>query len=164
MTTESLKTRQIQMTSVEGVERVSLTSADDLEGERIAPAAGLIVRDKNGRERGGIGVLDLPEGTRVLCALDHAGGDAVGMMVDDDGTAGFFINDAPEPEHREPRAQRFSVEIAHDGTPELALRDTDGRPRLRLTLTDDGAGAIEFLTAGGDVVERIIPEESGETP
>jgi hypothetical protein len=34
-----------------------------------------------------------------------------------------------------------------DGTPEVFLTDKEERPRLRLTITDEGHGALQFLNA-----------------
>lgn len=40
----------------------------------------------------------------------------------------------------------------------LVLCDGAGRPRLRMTVTDAGAAALEFLDADGRVTRRVAPE------
>ncbi len=150
----------LNVTDDSDVDRVTLTSGDTLRGNRIAPAAGLIVRDADGIERGGIGVLDLPDGPRMMSILDHRGGDGIGMTLSDDGSARLFINDAPNPD-RTPQATRVKIEVGRDGTPGISLADATGQTRLRFGLTSEGAGAIEFLNADGDVVHRLVPEDRG---
>jgi hypothetical protein len=48
--------------------------------------------------------------------------------------------------------------LAADGTPAIALQDKESRPRLRLTVTPEGYGAIEFLDAQGRAVQTFAPE------
>ena len=93
------------------------------------------------------------------------------MRVAPDGGVSFVINDAPELV-REPgledrlipgveNATRIKLEVAADGQPAIALSDAEDRPRLRLTVTPEGYGAIEFLNAAGEVISRIAPEAGG---
>jgi hypothetical protein len=42
-------------------------------------------------------------------------------------------------------------------TPDKNFTDTE-EPRLRLTVTEQGFGSIEFLDAEGKVVDSITPE------
>lgn len=55
-------------------------------------------------------------------------------------------------------ATRIALTVAADGTPAIALADRQDRPRLRLTVTEEGYGAIEFLDAQGKVVQTLAPE------
>jgi hypothetical protein len=48
--------------------------------------------------------------------------------------------------------------VAADGAPSIALADKQDRPRVRLALTREGYGAIEFLDADGKIVETFAPE------
>ena len=133
---------------------------EGVEKERVAPFSGIVVRDHEGNERGGLGYLGGPSG-RVLWALDHPSFDAVGTVVAEDGTVSFLMNQAPSASAKEGQvecATRLRLNVAPDGTPEVSLADADDRPRLRLSLRPDGAGAIEFLNAAGDVVHAIVPE------
>jgi hypothetical protein len=50
------------------------------------------------------------------------------------------------------------MSVAADGSPSIALADKQNRPRIRLTLTKEGFGAIEFLDAEGKVVDTLAPE------
>lgn len=157
MKAERIVASHIDIVSSDGTTRASLTSGDDLDGQRIAPFAGLIIRDAAGAERGGIGVIDVDGDARVASVLDHPGGDAIGSMVTDSGEVVFLINDAPAGDGR-PRSTRIRMHVAANGTPSLAFLDGEGRPRLRFTLEDDGAGAIEFVRADGSVAHQMVPE------
>ena len=48
--------------------------------------------------------------------------------------------------------------VAADGSPSIALADKQNRPRLRLSVTKEGFGAIEFLDAQGKIVDTLAPE------
>jgi hypothetical protein len=50
------------------------------------------------------------------------------------------------------------LSLAADGTPAVALSDRNDKPRLRLTVTEEGFGAIQFLNAEGQVIHTIAPE------
>jgi cytochrome c oxidase assembly protein Cox11 len=94
--------------------------------------------------------------------------DAVGWRVSPDGSVSFVFNQAP-PLVREPglggalvpgvqTPTRMRLSLAADGTPAVALSDRNDKPRLRLTVTEEGFGAIQFLNAEGQVVHTIAPE------
>ena len=88
---------------------------------------------------------------------------AIGWRISPDGSASFVINER-EPIVRDPAlrghivpasgASRIKMSVAADGTPSIALADKQNRPRVRLTLTKEGFGAIEFLDAEGKVVDE----------
>lgn len=133
---------------------------EGVEKPRVAPFSGIVIRDEEGNERGGLGHLGGANG-RVLWALDHPSYDAVGTVVADDGSVTFLMNQAPSASAGRDGvecATRLRLNLAPDGTPEVSLADAHDRPRLRLSLRADGAGAIEFLNAAGDVVHAIVPE------
>ena len=48
--------------------------------------------------------------------------------------------------------------VGPDGTPAIALNDKADRTRLRLTVTAEGYGAIEFLDAQGRVIHTLAPK------
>jgi hypothetical protein len=104
----------------------------------------------------------------AVLALDHPAMDAIGWRVSPDGDVRFSINQAP-PLIREPRLDnrlipgvqtptRIEMAVAADGTPAIALNDQQDRARLRLTVTPEGYGAIEFLDAQGRVIHTLAPE------
>lgn len=177
---ERLAVRRIDIVDDNGTIRMSLGSpADDpiIDGiryRRAFPASGVTVFDREGSERGGFGVADLADGgTATVLAQDHANGDAIGWRVMPDGSVSFGINQRA-PLLREAAigdrlmpgigaARRVSLDVAADGKPTIALADAHSRPRVRLTVTDDGYGAIEFLDAHGDVIEVIAPEAGGRS-
>lgn len=172
---ERLVVRRVDIVDEEGVIRLSLASPtpepiiDGIQYRRAFPVSGVVVFDREGSERGGFGVADLADGgTAVVLAQDHANGDAVGWRVMPDGSVGFHLNQRA-PLVREPAigdritpgiggSPRILLDVAADGTPAIAVADGQSRPRVRLTATAEGYGAIEFLDAQGDVIEVIAPE------
>lgn len=171
---ERITARRIDLVDDAGVIRMTLAAPtpppiiDGLSYQRAFPVAGMVVYDREGSERGGFGVADLADGgTAAVLALDHANVDAVGWRVMPDGAVEFGLNAKP-PQPREPTldnrvvphpaVRRIAMNLAADGTPSLNLVDTEGRPRLRLTVTEAGYGAIEFLDAEGRVVQTLAPE------
>jgi hypothetical protein len=60
-------------------------------------------------------------------------------------------------------AARIKMNVAADGVPTISLADKKSQPRVRLTVTQEGYGAIEFLDATGKVVETLAPEAQKAT-
>jgi len=140
---------------------------DGIQYKRAFNVAGMVLYDHKGSERGGFGTADVEGGMAVL-ALDHPAMDAIGWRVSPDGDVRFSITQAP-PLIREPRLDnrlipgvqtptRIEMAVAADGTPAIALNDQQDRARLRLTVTPEGYGAIEFLDAQGRVIHTLAPE------
>jgi hypothetical protein len=135
--------------------------------KRAFPVSGLTYFDQQGNERGGLGVADVPGGA-VVVASDHENVDAIGWRVMPDGSVMLRINQKP-PVEREPTlnnrvrpataaSSRILLDVKADGTPTIAVADRNSQARVRLTVTDEGYGAIEFLDAKGKVVETLAPE------
>jgi hypothetical protein len=170
---ERLTARRIDIVDEAGVIRMTLGAptpegiVDGIQYKRSFPAAGLVIYDKNGNERGGFAVGDI-EGSAAVTAQDHINGDAIGWRVMPDGSVSFAINERP-PIIREPAlgnaivpgvesATRIRMDVAADGAPSISLADKQDRPRVRIKVTQEGYGAIEFLDAEGKVVETLAPE------
>jgi hypothetical protein len=170
---ERLTARRVDIVDENGVIRMTLAAPtpapilDGIQYKRAFPVSGLVMYDKNGSERGGFGVADI-EGSAALLAQDHANVDAIGWRVMPDGSVSFIINERP-PIRREPALgnaiapapnamTRVEMRVSADGTPSIGLTDKQERTRLRLTVTDAGYGAVEFLDADGKVVETFAPE------
>ena len=170
---DRITARRIDIVDENGTIRMTLSGQtpapiiDGIQYKRAFNVSGLILYDENGSERGGFGVGDVDGGMAVL-ALDHPAMDAIGWRVAPDGAVSFSINQAP-PLIREPALgdrlvpgvetpTRIRMTVAADGTPAIALNDKADRTRLRLTVTEEGYGAIEFLNAEGQVVHTLAPE------
>lgn len=170
---ERISARRIDIIGEDGVIRMTLAAEtpapiiDGIQYRRAFGVSGLILYDENGSERGGFGVADVDGGMAVL-ALDHPAMDAIGWRVSPDGSVSFTINQAP-PLVREPAlgdrlvpgvetSTRIRLSVAADGTPAVALADKADRPRVRMTVTPEGYGAIEFLNAAGEVIHVLAPE------
>lgn len=171
---ERLRVRRIDVVDEDGTIRMTIAGVlpdpvvDGVQYERSVPVSGIMVRDDEGNERGGFGFnagLDGP-----MIALDHPTGEGAGFAVRDDGTALSFLGAAKEPLRSDsldgallpggtghPESAVRTV-IGPDGRPSLVLTDREGRSRVRITLTEEGYGAIEFLDAEGEVVEALVPE------
>lgn len=170
---DRITARRIDIVDADGTIRMTLSGStpppiiDGIQYKRVFNVAGLILYDENGSERGGFGTADVEGGMAVL-ALDHPAMDAIGWRVAPDGAVSFVINQAP-PLIRDPAlgdrlvpgvqtATRMQLTVAADGTPAISLSDKADKPRLRLTVTPEGYGAIEFLNAAGEVIHTLAPE------
>lgn len=170
---ERLVVRRVDVVDEDGVIRAVLGGnlpdpiVDGTQIRRSFPVAGLVLYDHTGSERGGLGTGELPNGEVVaLSVMDHANNDAIGWGVQPDGMAGISIRQRNELV-REPRLDnrlminpgptRFLAMVGADGTPSLEMTDENGRARLRLTVTGEGHGAIEFLDEDGEVIETFAP-------
>ncbi len=170
---ERITARRIDIVDEKGVIRMTLSGQtpapiiDGIQYKRAFNVAGMVLYDDKGSERGGFGTADVEGGMAVL-ALDHPAMDAIGWRVSPDGEVRFSINQAP-PLIREPRLgnrlipgvqtpTRIQMVVGADGTPAIALNDKQDRARLRLTVTPEGYGAIEFLDAQGGVIHTLAPE------
>lgn len=170
---DRISARRIDIVDADGTIRMTLAAEtpapiiDGIQYRRAFGVSGLILYDEKGSERGGFGVADVDGGMAVL-ALDHPAMDAIGWRVSPDGSVSFSINQAP-PLIREPElgdrlvpgvqtSTRISLTVAADGTPSVALADSQDRARVRMTVTPEGYGAIEFLNAAGEVIHVLAPE------
>ncbi len=171
---ERITARRIDIIGDDGTIRMTLSAntpppiIDGIQYKRAFDVAGMILYDEKGSERGGFGVADMPSGTAAVLALDHPAMDAVGWRVAPDGSVMFVINQAP-PQVREPGLDdrlvpgveaptRIKLSVSADGTPAVALSDAGDQPRVRMTVTEEGFGAIEFLDATGKVIHVLAPE------
>lgn len=170
---DRISARRIDIVDENGTVRMVLAAPtpnpiiDGIQYRRAFDVAGVTIYDAKGSERGGFGVADVDGGMAVV-ALDYPNTDAIGWRVMPDGAVRFMINDRPE-QIREPalggrlipgvkNATRISLDVAADGKPSINLADEADRPRLRLTVTPEGYGAIEFLNAKGEIVQTLAPE------
>jgi hypothetical protein len=174
---ERLVVRRIDVVDENGVIRMVLAAPtpppiiDGIQYKRAFPVSGITIYDKAGSERGGYGVADI-EGSAAVLAQDHVNQDAIGWRVMPDGSVTFVMNErqpivrAPALDNRVVPAteyvRRIKLGVAADGTPSIDLADKRDRPRLRLTVTEAGFGAIEFLDAQGKIVETFAPEARGD--
>ena len=173
VTHDSISTRRIDIVDEDGTIRMTLAAPtpapifDGIQYRRAFPVSGLTIYDEHGSERGGLGIADIPGGAAVM-ALDHTNIDAVGFRVMPDGSVSFMMNEAP-PVVREPSLgnrrlvatstnSRIRMNVAASGTPTVELADTNNAVRVRLAITPEGYGAIEFLNAKGQVVSTLAPE------
>jgi hypothetical protein len=170
---DRITARRIDIVDADGTIRMTLAAdtpapiIDGIQYRRAFGVSGLILYDEKGSERGGFGVADVDGGLAVL-ALDHPAMDAIGWRVSPDGSVSFSINQAP-PLIRDPglgdrlvpgveTPTRVRLTVAADGTPAVALADKADRVRVRMTVTPEGYGAIEFLNAEGEVIQTLAPE------
>jgi len=136
---------------------------------RAFPGSGIVIYDAQGNERGGLGIADVPGGAPAL-ALDHDNVDAIGWRVLPDGSIKFGMSAKP-PEQKDSGghvvaakdgATPIQLTVGPDGSPSLVMTDKQDRPRVRLTVTNEGYGALEFLDAAGRVVGTYAPENNGK--
>jgi hypothetical protein len=175
VTQDHIAVHRIDIVDDRGTIRMTLAASTPapivggVQYKRAFDVSGLTYYDALGNERGGLGVADIPGGA-VVAASDHENIDAIGWRVMPDGSILFAMNQKP-PVVRDPvignhmalgikAPSRIRLEVAADGTPAIALADKDDHARLRLTLTPEGYGAIEFVDAAGHILQTIAPESS----
>ena len=118
-----LRVGRIDLVDRRGVSRMTLAAeAPDpvlagVEKERVAQFSGIVVRDHDGNERGGLGYVGGPSG-RVLWALDHPSFDAMGTVVAEDGTVSFLMNQAPSASAKEGGVENAAGDVVHAIVPE----------------------------------------------
>jgi hypothetical protein len=114
---DSIRARQISIVDEEGTVRL-LLGVDTQNTERRDRYCGIVLFDKLGNERGGLGTFD---DLSVVMALDAPAGvgapmrDRIGLVVDPDGSAGIRLID-----------NKTSVPV-------------------RLTTDAEGGGGLEFI-------------------
>jgi hypothetical protein len=167
-TFDRITAHRIDITEPDGKTRAILTDAAEApgpmihghEGKRIVTIGGLILFNKDGNERGGVGTLDGARGSFGATLLDYDHTEALGMyrQTAPDGTesATIFINDPPakgmSPEQAaSTNHQRIALQNP-DGNAQILLSDTNGKPRIRLGVDKAGVARIEVLDADGKVV------------
>lgn len=169
---DRIVTRRIDLVGEDGMVRLTLGAplpnpvVDGVEYKRDRPVNGMMIRDADGNERGGIAFLD---GLNMPALIfDHKASEAAGLVVQDDGSM-LFMMVQPGAETRDPRLDgkltpgsggptRLSLSVPAEGEPAMELMDEQSRPRVRLTLTPEGYGTLQFLTAEGDVAFALTPE------
>jgi len=169
---ERIVTRRIDLVDDDGIVRLTLGAPlpnpiiDGIEYSRSRPVNGLMLRDEKGNERGGIAFLDGLNWPAII--LDHEASEAAGLIVRKDGSMQFLMIQ-PGAQKRDPRVDnrvvpsgggptRLALSVPASGAPAVELNDENSRPRIRMTLTKEGYGSLEFLSADGKVVRAITPE------
>lgn len=114
--------------------------------------------DEGGTSETGLHVQDRPA-TSFLEALEE-----MGIDPSDDRAA---MQQKMEAFRKENEARyrklmhaphRLFVGTTREGQSTLALRDGEGRPRIRASVAEDGTAALEFLDEDGAVVNRLAPD------
>lgn len=169
---DRIVTHRIDLVDDDGIVRLTLGAplpnpvVDGVEYSRDRPVNGMMIRDANGNERGGIAFLDGLNWPALI--FDHKASEAAGLIVQDDGSM-LFLMIQPGEEVRDERLDnrlvpgssgptRLSLSVPATGGPSVELMDHDSQPRIRLTVTPEGYGSLQFLSAEGEVVYALTPE------
>lgn len=130
------------------------------EYKRDINPAGFVLYNDKGNECGGLGFVNVPEGEKIAFVLDYATVDGIAMYKTEstDGKyidAGFSIND-PNPTGQIGDAVN-RVELSNTNkTAGLILRDSKGKPKIKILVTDDGTPKILVLDNEGNIVKDLI--------
>lgn len=161
------RVRQDSMTGLlvldeNGIDRVAVGSPvtdPQVEGEihsRNSPATGISFNDKNGNERGGLGILD--GDNRVVLGLDRKGGEGVVLFILPNGRAGLLINGTDnEPGGGGPQ-RVFLGTSPSSHMPELIMYDTSETARLLLQVGSNGSPKLTMLDENEEPIVTI-PEQ-----
>jgi hypothetical protein len=124
---------------------------DGREYPRSGDVVGIQLLDPRGNEIGGLGIAD-DASARLLC-FDHATAEAL-CIVSSSDYMGISIYDPPAPGTPVGKvgASRAEISVVPGKTAELALRDRDGKLRIRLAVDERGAASISVLDAAGNAV------------
>jgi hypothetical protein len=169
---EVLRVRRIDVVDDNGVIRMTLAGnlpnavIDGVEYQRSTPVGGIMFRDDKGNERGGVGYASALQG--MVFALDHGTAEAIGFNVLKNGSTNLRLLSRPADVAAPslggallPGGDQYSgvnLSMGKDGIPRVSLNDVKDRPRIRMTVTPEGYGAIEFLNAEGKVIHTLAPE------
>jgi hypothetical protein len=113
---------------------------DGKEYERDINPSGLVIYNNKGNECGGFGVVNVPEGEKIVFALDYATSDAIALYKTEssDGTyysSGLGIND-PNPNGQIGDAiNRINLESSNKNA-SLEIKDSKGIIRIKITVED----------------------------
>lgn len=124
------------------------------------PASWLIFNDENGDERGGL----VASSNRTFLSMDYTNCDALNLGVDtttENKTAGLTIRSMPDPNLPLDQAWAGAATAAQIGWTSnmgscLALHDSQGRPRIVLSVDTDDVPHIQVLGIDGDVQHELI--------
>jgi len=107
--------------------------------------------EENGQRTAAFKVWDRPDTSlgEVVDQLNAA--NAIANPADREAAVARVRAAAPK------AAQRVFVGKTRDRVASVTLADAQGRARLALKVDADGAASIEFLDAGGKVVQRVAP-------
>lgn len=159
---DHITARRLDLVDDQGVPRVTIAAPlpnpqiGGVEYPRTAPAYGIMLRDAEGNEMGGIGTLNINGNRVALVAFDHPTAEAIGFNLINK-QPGFSIMEAPPEEASIGKTGPLRVHIGLDesGAPSLILADGEGRTRLRMRVDSNGEPHIEFLNEKGDVTKSI---------
>jgi hypothetical protein len=128
-------------------------------GERQGPesASYLIFNDENGDEKGGI--IAATDG--ALVSLDYPNGDGIHLQTqwrDKTGGAGLVMKhmgdpDTPLEQAKHPTGVVLAADTENGAA--LTLCDPQGRPRIELRVSMDGAPSIAMLDEQGTVIKQL---------
>lgn len=98
---ERLRVRRIDVVDEDGVIRMTIAGVlpdpvvDGVQYERDIEVSGIMIRDEEGNERGGLAFAPARGGP--LLALDHPTAEGAGFALREDGTALSFLGRHPSP-------------------------------------------------------------------
>jgi hypothetical protein len=139
-------------------ERFPLPRVSGKDYPRAVQPAGLVFYDAKGNEVGGLAITDASRGKISALAFDYPNYDAIGLLtrISADGksaTAGLQINSRPPADLDIDAAakvvhERISIRNENE-TAEIVLSDSAGKPRIRLSVDDEGLARIEVIDRDG---------------
>lgn len=130
--------------------------------ERNVPDRGsyLVFNDENGDERGGL----VTTARNVFLSMDWPNCDALSLGVevgDANSVAGLLVRSMPDPDLPIEKAWNGSATAAQIGWSSahgscVVLHDSQGQPRLVLSVDRDNVPHIQVLDADGSVIRDLI--------
>jgi hypothetical protein len=153
-------TRRMAITNRDRLPNVVIDGKEGARSDRAVQPAGIVLYDEQGNEAGGLATTGLPNGAHgSMLVLDYGRSEAIGILQRRTASShetALVLSDPPrpgDPDHGG-GTPRISVATA-DRVSAIELRDTRGKPRIRLAVDATDRPSITILDPAGQVVSQL---------
>lgn len=163
---DTITVKRINVVENDGTRRMVISGATNPApliingklGKRAIKPAGITFYNRDGNERGGIGLARHHGGEQRALIFDNRRAEAIAFVSAQNKHhtySGLVVMDPPAPGADFGDGKPRVKVLAKDGIAKILLKDANGRTRLRLTVSKRGKPAIEFLNSKGKVTRTI---------
>ncbi|SFC83773.1 hypothetical protein SAMN05421747_13413 [Parapedobacter composti] len=137
-------------------ERVPDPVLDGQSYKRAIKAGGIVLYDPQGNEHGGMAVMENENVAFNAMVLDYSTVDAIGMFSREDSTgyqAFLTVNDKGNGIGQGTNRLQLGTS---NGTTALVINGTDGKPRVKLEVTDRNEVSFSVLDENGNTIKQLL--------